>query len=62
MRIGLSAESVLARGTAAIESLKLELDADTCGSTDVRAYIPGLQDDIDFFVAGAPVGTMKHAM
>ena len=32
-----------------------------CGSTDVRAYIPRTQDQIDMFMAGDSVGTMPQA-
>jgi hypothetical protein len=31
-----------------------------CGCTDVRRYIPISQDQIDFFLAGDPAGTMRQ--
>ena len=31
-----------------------------CGSTDVRAYIPRTQDQIDMFLAGDPAGRCRR--
>jgi len=30
-----------------------------CGCAEVRRYIPGTQDEIDFFRAGDPAGAMR---
>ena len=33
-----------------------------CGAKDVRAYFPNEPDDVDMFLAGDPVGTMRQAI
>ena len=33
-----------------------------CGGTEIRAYVPNDHDDVDMFLAGDPVGTMRQAI
>jgi len=33
-----------------------------CNGTEIRAYLPNRSDDIEMFLAGDPVGTMRQAL
>ena len=33
-----------------------------CGGTEVRAYLPKSQDQVEMSLAGDPVGTMRQAI
>jgi hypothetical protein len=32
-----------------------------CGCTEVRSYIPSTEDQVGYFLAGDPAGTMRQA-
>jgi len=60
-RVALGREDGLPIWQGNMEPIKSKRLKCRCGCIEVRSYIPGSQDQVDYFLAGDPVGTMRKA-